>query len=163
MLNSFYNILFPRPILLTRSHTGRRGRDRMVAGFTTSCAISAYHHESCELESHSWWGVLYTTICDKVCQWLATGRWFSSGTTVSSTNKNWLPQYSWNIVESGVKHHHPLDTTLCDKVCQWLVAGLWFSLGTLISSSNNTDCHDITEILLRVELNTITLTPNLNK
>ena len=25
-------------------------------------------------------GVLNTTLCDKVCQWLATGRWFSSGT-----------------------------------------------------------------------------------
>jgi hypothetical protein len=23
---------------------GRRGRDRMVLGFTTTCAISAYHH-----------------------------------------------------------------------------------------------------------------------
>jgi hypothetical protein len=22
----------------------RRGRDRMVVGFTTTCAISAYHH-----------------------------------------------------------------------------------------------------------------------
>jgi hypothetical protein len=27
------------------------------------------------------------TLCDKVCQWLATGRWFSPGTPVSSTNK----------------------------------------------------------------------------
>jgi len=27
------------------------------------------------------------TICDKVCQWLATGRWFSPGPPVSSTNK----------------------------------------------------------------------------
>ena len=26
-----------------------------------------------------------TTICDKVCQWLATDRWFSPGTPVSST------------------------------------------------------------------------------
>jgi len=34
-----------------------------------------------------WWGVLDTTLCDKVCQWLATGRWFSTGTPVSSTNK----------------------------------------------------------------------------
>ena len=33
------------------------------------------------------WGVLDTTLCDKVCQWLAIGRWFSSGTPVSSTNK----------------------------------------------------------------------------
>ena len=29
-------------------------------------------------------GVLDTTLCDKVCQWLATGRWH---TLVSSTNK----------------------------------------------------------------------------
>ena len=28
-----------------------------------------------------------TTFCDKVCQWLATGRWFSQGPPVSSTNK----------------------------------------------------------------------------
>jgi hypothetical protein len=35
----------------------------------------------------SWRGVLYTTLYDKVCQWLATGRWFSPGTLVSSTNK----------------------------------------------------------------------------
>jgi hypothetical protein len=28
-----------------------------------------------------------TTLCDKVCQWLPTGRWFSPGSPVSSTNK----------------------------------------------------------------------------
>ena len=28
-----------------------------------------------------------TTLCDKVCQWLATGPWFSPGSPVSSTNK----------------------------------------------------------------------------
>jgi hypothetical protein len=32
---------------------GRRGRDRMVVGFTTTYAISAYHHYCCEFESHS--------------------------------------------------------------------------------------------------------------
>ena len=32
-------------------------------------------------------GVLDTTLCDKVCQWLAVGRLFSPGTSVSSTNK----------------------------------------------------------------------------
>jgi hypothetical protein len=42
-----------------------------------------------------------------------------------------------------------LDTTLCDKVCQWLVTGLWFSQGTLVSSTNKTDCHNVTEILLK--------------
>ena len=28
-----------------------------------------------------------TTVCDKVCQWLETGQWFSPSTQVSSTNK----------------------------------------------------------------------------
>ena len=54
----------------------------MVVGFTTTCAISAYHHWSCEFEPLSWWGVLDTTLCDKFCQCLATGRWFSPGTPV---------------------------------------------------------------------------------
>ena len=35
----------------------------------------------------SWRGVLDTTLCDKVWQWLATARWFSLGTTGSPTNK----------------------------------------------------------------------------
>ena len=89
------------------AHFGdRHDRDRMIVGFTTTCGISAYHHWSCEFESRS---ILDTTLCDKVCQWVATRRWFSPGTPVSSTNK--------------------------------------------------TDRHDITEILLKVELNTITPNP----
>jgi len=47
------------------------------------------------------------------------------------------------------------DTTLCNKVCQWLAAGLLFSPGIPISSTNKTVNHDITEILLKVMLNTI--------
>ena len=35
----------------------------------------------------SWRGVLDSILCDKVCQSLATGRWFCPGTPVSSTNK----------------------------------------------------------------------------
>ena len=53
-----------------------------------------------------------------------------------------------------------LDTTLCE-IYQWFVAGQWFSSGTPVSSSNKTDHHDITEILLKVALNTIT--PNILK
>ena len=34
----------------------------------------------------------------------------------------------------------------------------WFSQGTMVSSTNKTDRHDITVILLKVTLNTITLT-----
>jgi len=32
---------------------GPRGRERMIVGFTATCAISAYHHYRCEFESHS--------------------------------------------------------------------------------------------------------------
>ena len=32
-------------------------------------------------------GILNTTLCDQVCQWLATGRQFSLGKLVSCTNK----------------------------------------------------------------------------
>ena len=88
-----------------------RGCDHMVVRFATIYAISAYHHWCCELESHSWRGVLDITFCDQVCKWIATGRWFSLGTPVSSTDK--------------------------------------------------TDRHDITEILLKAALNTITLTLNM--
>ena len=38
-------------------------------------------------KSHSWRGVLDTTLFDKVCSWLATGLWFSLCTPISSTNK----------------------------------------------------------------------------
>ena len=60
-----------------------------------------------KLESRSWCGVLNTTLCDKVCQWLVAGRWFSSGTPVSSTNKT---DYGITeiFVESDVKHPNPI-------------------------------------------------------
>jgi hypothetical protein len=38
------------------------------------------------------------------------------------------------------------------------MAGQWFSLGTLVSSTNKTDCHHITEKMLKVALNTINQT-----
>jgi len=73
---------------------GPRGRDRMVVGFTTTYAISAYHHWCCEFNSRPGRG-------DKICQWLATGRWFSPDPPVSSTNKIYCHDIT---VVSGIKH-----------------------------------------------------------
>ena len=98
-----YSVFF-----ITYYSRGRRGHDRMVVGFTTTCAISTYHHWCCQFESRS-------------------GR--------------------------DVQH-------LCDKVCQWLTTGRWFSLSTPVSSTNKSARHDITEILLKVALNTIKQTNN---
>jgi hypothetical protein len=52
--------------------------------------------------------------------------------------------------------HIPYDFH-CHKVCQWLAAGRWFSSGTQVSYTNKIDRHDITEILLKVVLDTINL------
>jgi hypothetical protein len=72
---------------------------RMVVGFATTCAISSYLHWSWEFESHSWWGVLNTTLCNQVCQWLVAGWWFSPPSTpVSSTSKT-----DHNITEISLK------------------------------------------------------------
>jgi len=63
----------------------------------------------------------------------------------------------WTPLRRGV-----LDTTLCDKVCQWLAAGGVFFPGTPVSSTNKIDRHDITEILLKAALNTITIYTTIN-
>ena len=49
-------------------------------------------------------------------------------------------------------YHHLESRTCCVKFCQWLAAGRWFSP---VSSTNKSNCYDITEILLKVALNTI--------
>jgi hypothetical protein len=59
-------------------------------------------------ESHSWGGILDTTLCNYGCQWLATGQWYSPDTPVSSTNKTDRHDVNnWNSVESGIKHNNP--------------------------------------------------------
>ena len=82
----FQNITFCTYPFLYFLHLywGRRGCDRMVVGFTTTYAISAYHHW-CEFEFRSGRDVQHYVI--KVCQWLVTDQWFSAGPPVSSTNK----------------------------------------------------------------------------
>ena len=53
-----------------------------------------------------WWGVLNTTLCDKVCRWLATGQWFSQGTLVSFTNKTDLHDITEILLKWALKHNN---------------------------------------------------------
>ena len=58
-------------------------------------------------------------------------------------------------------HHWSCEFSIQHYVksfCQSFATGQWFSQGTPVFSTNKTDCLDITEILLKVALNTITLT-----
>ena len=94
---------------------------------------------------------LFLDICPL---WVRLGRGrMVVGFTITSANQCLSPLklWVWILLRQGV-----LDTTLCDQICQWRAAGLWFSLGTPVSSNNKTDPHDITEIYLKVALNTIT-------
>ena len=107
VISSFLYVYKSYKGCLSSKEMGRRGGDRMIVGFTTTYAISVYHHWRCEFESRSWRGVI--------------------------------------------------DTTLCDNICQWLAAGQWFPLRTPVYSNNKPDRHDMTEILLKVALSTITI------
>ena len=100
----------------------------MVVVFANTYAIGAYHHWYCEFESRSGRNVyIYNIIINK-------------GNNKITELRTILQRESQNS---------------CDTVFQWLVADWWFYSGTTISSTNKTDCHDKTEILSRVALNTI--------
>jgi len=72
---------------LFKRNRGRRGRDCMVVGFTTTYALCS----QCLLPLMLWVRISIrakcTTLCDKVCQSLATSQLFSLGPPVFSTNK----------------------------------------------------------------------------
>jgi len=97
---------------------GRSGHDRMVVGFTTTYAISDYHHWSCEFESRT--GDVYS-IQHHVIKFVSDLRQvcgFLRALQIPPP-KNW-PRDNWNIVESGVKHkssdHDPKVKTSLDTL-----------------------------------------------
>jgi hypothetical protein len=79
---------------------GRYGRDRMVVGFTTTYAISAYHHLCCEFKSHS---DEVFSIQHYVIKFVSDLRQVSGFLRVTL---RFPPQINWNIVESGIKQHN---------------------------------------------------------
>ena len=96
---------------------------------------------------------------------LVTIREYTCGEWPSWSYGRWIYNYPCNQCLSQLTlwdrtplRQGVLDTTLCDKVCQWLATNRWFSSGNPVSSTNKTNCQDITEILLKVALNTINLT-----
>ena len=70
-------------------------------------------------------GVLDTTLCDKVCQWLATGQWFSSGTPFSSTIKIDCDKITEILSKVALNTITP-SVILCTlKVYMYLSMGTW--------------------------------------
>jgi uncharacterized membrane protein YcgQ (UPF0703/DUF1980 family) len=58
----FFILLFIQTYTVSINIRGHRGHDHMVVGFTTTYAISAYHHWCCEFESRSGRGVQHHVI-----------------------------------------------------------------------------------------------------
>ena len=102
---------------------GRRGRDRMIVGFTITCAISAYHRFPSPIklpDHHDNWtncskldpmrkvpcsGVIYYRLFNYTQQHIAG---FTENSIGPATPKACLvPKCNRYIVESGVKHHNP--------------------------------------------------------
>ena len=76
--------------------------------------ISVYYHLSCVFKACSWRGVLDTTVCDKVCQWLAAGRWFSPCTL--STKKTYRCDIIGILLKMALRTI-TLTLTLIDYAC----------------------------------------------
>jgi hypothetical protein len=67
------------------------------------------------------WGALDTTLCDKVCQWRATGQWFSPSTQVSSNNKTDRRDITEILLKEALSTIKPNQTkTYCVELkCIW--------------------------------------------
>ena len=90
-------------ISLLMSGMDLRGRDHMVLGFTTTCAIGAYHHWCCEFESQSGRCLQHYVI--KFVSDLRQVSGFLLVLQFPPPIKLIATIYNWNIVEIGIKHH----------------------------------------------------------
>jgi hypothetical protein len=67
-------------------------------------------------------GVLCTTLCDKVCQWLATGRWFSPVSSTYKTDRHDI----WNNV-------FIYSSSFCMRFFHWVMVMVFYTTFNNIS------------------------------
>ena len=112
---------------------------------SSGCSVSS------NWENISWhWNILYEYKNKNVYKGPS---WpWSSGSWIYNylSNQCLSPLMLWVRISNRAR-----CTTLWDKVYQWLATGRGVSPGSPVSSTNKTDCHDISEMLLKVALNTI--------
>jgi hypothetical protein len=87
-----------------------------------------------------------TTLCDKVCQRLAAGRWFSPGSLVSSTNKTNRKNITEILLKVAIKLKTKPTNVVIDKNVMTNIKNICYD--------KFKECHHIAEILLKLALNT---------
>jgi len=87
-----------------------------------------------------------TTLCDKVCQWLAAGRLFSLGPPVSTTNKT---EILWKVALNTIK---PNQNKLHYLVIEWMLFNAtWPIFSCFIARTNYNQWNDDDGICFVIE------------
>ena len=104
-------------------YRGRRGRDRMLVGYLITYAISSITtivvssnpaQARCTRYNIMWHCL--SVICDRSVVFIEYSGFLHQ--------YNWPPRYSWNFVESGVKHHNVVSNTTRHDQDPGIVYGL---------------------------------------
>jgi hypothetical protein len=91
---------------------GRRGRDRMVVGYPTTCAISAYHHQT--------WGQLHSNVIDYITITLQFS-WFHYITITSIFKCNRLHyNYFVNVIDYITDYIESHDNQYISVLCYFV-------------------------------------------
>jgi len=91
---------------------GRHGRARMVVGFTTTYAISTFHHWCCEFESRSGLGVQHYVI--KLVSDLRQVGGFLRVSFTNKTDRHDIAETLLKVVLNTIKQTNKLTTNSDD-------------------------------------------------
>ena len=125
------------------------------------CNSRSYNEPDChDLYSFNWLPKIFmNTRYHKTQKKLSCGEQAKSIVLLSLITNSICFSFATNVVRSNpAAHGRFIRYNIMRKQCQWLATGRWISPGTPVSSTNKTSRHDITEILLKMVINTITLT-----
>ena len=142
MLRHCYSLLDTVYTLYIYAWGGRHGCDRMVVGFTTTYAISAYHHWCCEFESRSGWSIQHYLIkfavtCGRSvvfsglkCNCICWTEYLTAFNIFQNYNVSGLKGYSINIIKINMSHFVFL---MCIFYCKNIIyAVLYMTLACII-------------------------------
>ena len=94
-----------------------------------------------------------TTLCDNVCQWLVTVRWFSPGTPVSSNNKTGrydITEILLNVALNTIKQTKPISYVLIYDVP--VISSIWWSISWFVVWGFNFNNYQDTMTYLYIDI-----------